>query len=517
MNSTQKDKDLIKFDQNDYQKFSNETEKTKQEESPLYLLIPLLMFLFVFAITSIYCFTEYNRRHLSTYVNLRSSLDDSYFNNTYDFDPISPMFADSLMNPHNNNQSTQALKQTSNDNSTIQSTQEYSGPSDADLYKYSADWPVVPQSLQETDPNSALNGEDSSEFELKSGIDLSEFENIESAEYDYKFDADINKFVKVLKSTQDKSDLSTNDDTELDIKYADMIKEKYGMDENLINLQASQDDELEDLMYEYLKKISDEKENKFNLRESYMNQENNGSYIEQILKNTNEKDLNNYDLASNNKEFKELFNKKYLESYEDMSADEEYEHLKLLEAMQFDNNNKNYDSTNKNYVNLTSSKIYDDEEFDPRHIVQPKHLIKKDKLLKNSYNDIQDDSFYYNWEPINNNNYEYNKEPRLRTTGYQNRSYENYKLSQEKIEQNNSEYAAYMQKIYGVDISPYLKSNNDSRSNSTPYLTHIKDERVVPKPRVIQKRYSTPSEEDDARSGRLYAKELYEKYGIVLE
>lgn len=31
-----------------------------------------------------------------------------------------------------------------------------------------------------------------------------------------------------------------------------------------------------------------------------------------------------------------------------MSADEEYEHLKLLEAMQFDNNNKNYDSTNKN-------------------------------------------------------------------------------------------------------------------------------------------------------------------------
>jgi hypothetical protein len=70
-----------------------------------------------------------------------------------------------------------------------------------------------------------------------------------------------------------------------------------------------------------------------------------------------------------------------------------------------------------------------------------------------------------------------------------------------------------MQKIYNVDISPYLKSNKDSRSIAAPSLTktndlNTKDERVIPKPRVMEKRYNTTSEEDDARSGRAYKKNL---------
>lgn len=70
-----------------------------------------------------------------------------------------------------------------------------------------------------------------------------------------------------------------------------------------------------------------------------------------------------------------------------------------------------------------------------------------------------------------------------------------------------------MQKLYGVDISPYLKSNSQSSSNAAPFLTKTndtktRDERVIPKPRVIEKRYNTASEEDEARSGRAYAKNL---------
>jgi len=33
-----------------------------------------------------------------------------------------------------------------------------------------------------------------------------------------------------------------------------------------------------------------------------------------------------------------MFNNKYLDSHDEMSADEEYDYLKLLESMQFDSN-----------------------------------------------------------------------------------------------------------------------------------------------------------------------------------
>jgi hypothetical protein len=66
-------------------------------------------------------------------------------------------------------------------------------------------------------------------------------------------------------------------------------------------------------------------------------------------------------------------------SNDEMTADEEYEHLKLLESMQYEKP-----------MLQSAKKDYDDEDFDPRHIVQPKHLIKKDKILKNSLNDDSD-------------------------------------------------------------------------------------------------------------------------------
>jgi len=76
--------------------------------------------------------------------------------------------------------------------------------------------------------------------------------------------------------------------------------------------------------------------------------------------------------------------------------------------------------------------VYDDEEdFDPRHIVQPKHLIKKDT----------DES----------------TQPRLRTTGY---------MDGRKSNGNNS------------------KNNNE---NEMLYLKTVRDERVTPKPRVTPK------------------------------
>jgi len=61
--------------------------------------------------------------------------------------------------------------------------------------------------------------------------------------------------------------------------------------------------------------------------------------------------------------------------------------------------------------------VYDDEEdFDPRHIVQPKHLIKKDV----------DES----------------TQPRLRTTGYMDgRKSNGNSISQSEIENNNREDA----------------------------------------------------------------------------
>lgn len=199
------------------------------------------MFLFIFAGTCIYCFNEFNRRHSSNSINLRSKLDESYFINSYDFDAISPMFAESLVDTTINLQKTPEL-QKSSDIATAE-TKTFNGPSNTDIYRNSADWPIAPSQSDLTDPSSTMLN-----AALPADSQESSDEHIQTLDYDYKYDQDTNEFVKVLKTGMANKNESVQNESQ-PIKYADEIKQLYGVDDDKIKLQAVNDDNIDDELY----------------------------------------------------------------------------------------------------------------------------------------------------------------------------------------------------------------------------------------------------------------------------
>jgi hypothetical protein len=89
----------------------------------------------------------------------------------FEFDPFSPMYADSLMDLTAYRNTTEMLKEVKDLEHKTETRQVYSGPSSTDIYLNSAEWPTINASTKVQKPI----------------VDLkSEVEHIESVEQKYE-------------------------------------------------------------------------------------------------------------------------------------------------------------------------------------------------------------------------------------------------------------------------------------------------------------------------------------------